>query len=111
MVNKGIQCICKCGIICQYHKSRLINESGVLIHCNNINCSKIIEYISWYALSDYCSWTCKAIEKVRLVREEITLSILLLHVIDKRLEDTEITELHNIYPIIEDIKIDIEGLI
>lgn len=42
-----------------------VNENGVLIHCNNIECTQIIEYFISYALPDYCSWTCKTIQKDR----------------------------------------------
>ena len=42
-----------------------VNENGVMIHCNNVECSEIIDYQEHYYLPDYCSWSCKAIEKER----------------------------------------------
>ena len=46
-----------------------MNENGTLIFCNNIKCLEIIEYFEPYALPDYCSWTCRAIQREREEKE------------------------------------------
>lgn len=47
-----------------------MNENGTPIFCNNVECSQIIEYNESYALAEYCSWTCKAIQIDRILKKD-----------------------------------------